>query len=591
MQSKRRLFWQIFGYFLVITLGALAATAWYAEHSLRLFHQQQTATDLETRAQLFGRNLPADPGRDPASVDRLCKELGRVTVTRITVTLPDGKVIGDSLENPEAMENHRDRPEIATALKGASGSSVRFSDTMGRRLMYYAVPVMRDGRVVAVVRASLPLAVIEAALNIFYRHVVWGALAVTGVFALLALALTRRISRPLEHMRQVSEQFSQGDLHARVPVPETAELGSLARTMNQMAEQLDERIRMVAAQGNEQRAVLANMVEGVMAVDNSQRILHVNPAACKLLGLSSEAVRGRHLLETVRNIELQEFVTELLGAPGSLEREVVLRDDTERSIQLHGAALRDGAGGNIGALVVMNDITRMKRLETLRRDFVANVSHELKTPITAIKGCIETLSEGALEQPDDARRFLQMMGRQVSRLEAMVEDLLVLSRLEHESERGGLVEQRESIHDILARAVQTFTARAEAKGILLVMDCPDSLEAPVNAALLEQAVGNLLDNAIKYSPEETRVSVSAARAGADAVEIQIADQGPGIEKRHHERIFERFYRIDPARSREMGGTGLGLAIVKHIALAHHGRVAVESVPGQGSTFSLTLPAQ
>ena len=586
---RRRLFWQIFSYFLVVTLGALIGIAWYAEHSLRQFHQHQTASDLEMRAQLFARNLPHPLDQDPGAVDRLCKELGRLTTTRITVVLPDGRVIGDSSENPEVMDNHRSRPEIAVAFAGGNGQSIRYSDTVARRLMYFAIPVMQDGKVAGVIRTSLPLAVVEESLSTFYSHIVWGALSVVAVFAFLAFVLSRRISRPLEYMRQISEQFAQGDLNARVPVPDTAELGSLARTMNQMAAQLSERIRMVATQNQEQRAVLANMVEGVVAVDGTQHILHVNPAACRLLGLKSDDVRGRHILETVRNIDLQEFLTAVLTAEGSLERDIVLRDETDRFIQLHGTALKDAAGVSIGALVVMNDITRLKRLEALRRDFVANVSHELKTPITTLKGCVETLTDGALERPEEAKRFLEMMERQANRLEVMVEDLLSLSRLEHESERGGVILVPEAINDVLARAVQTFSARAEARGILLVMDSPEMLSAPLNAPLLEQAVGNLLDNAIKYSAGESKITVTVVQSGPALIEIRVADQGPGIEKRHLERIFERFYRVDQARSRAMGGTGLGLAIVKHIAIAHHGSVAVESTPGQGSTFIIRLP--
>ena len=588
MRQGKRLFWQLYGYFLIIALGALAGTAWYAEHSFRQFHQEQTAVDLEKRGRLFAGNLALPLDRDPAAVDRRCKSLGTVTSTRITVILPDGRVIGDSLENVAAMENHGHRPEIATALNGRVGQSVRYSDTLNRTLMYIAIPVMHEGRVTGVVRASLPLAEIDDALDRFYRHIAWGALAVAIAFAGGAWFLSRRISRPVEYMTRVSEQFAGGDLSARVPVPDTIEMGSLARTMNQMAFQLDERSRMVAAQGNEQRAVLANMVEGVIAVDNAQRILHVNPAACALLGLKADEARGRHILETVRNIDLQEFLSELLAAPGSMEREITLLRDEEQSIQLHGTALKDGAGVGIGALVVMNDITRLKRLETLRRDFVANVSHELKTPITALKGGIETLSEVVLPDAGEAAKFLEMMGRQVGRLEGMVDDLLSLSRLEHESERGGIVLTPESVRDILARTVETFRARAEEKGILLVLDCAEPFVTPVNAPLLEQAVGNLLDNAIKYCPGETRVVVSAA-AWDDRVEIRVSDRGLGIERRHHERIFERFYRVDAARSRAMGGTGLGLAIVKHIALAHRGGVAVESTPGQGSTFTIRIP--
>jgi len=587
MRSKR-LFWRIYTYFLIVTLGALAVTAWYMDRSLYTFHQNQVAADLLARAQIIARELTPPLNRDVVTLTQLVNDLGRLSLSRITIILPDGKVVADSAENPATMENHRDRPEIREAMAGQTGQSLRYSDTLRRRLMYLAIPVWQNGAVAGVVRVSLPLTVIDDALKSLHVSMVLGGLVVAGLFALLALALSRRITRPLEYMRQASEQFAKGELNARIPVPDTEEMGALAQTMNQMAGQLHERVRSMVLQHNEQRAVLANMVEGVLAVDTSERVLHINPAACQLLGMKPGEGRGRHILETVRNIELQEFLEATLSTSDPTEREIVLRGTTERFIQLHGAALKDADGKNIGALVVMNDITRLKRLETMRRDFVANVSHELKTPITTLKGCVETLSGGAVNQPGEAMRFLDMMERHVNRLELMVEDLLALSRLEFESERGEIALEKGSVHDVIARAVQSFSKRAEAKGILLVMDCPDSLQTLINAPLLEQAVGNFLDNAIKYSSEETRITVTGALV-KDFVEIRVADQGPGIEKKHWERIFERFYRVDQARSRAMGGTGLGLAIVKHIAIAHHGNVSMESVPGHGSTFILRLP--
>ncbi len=587
MQGKP-LFWRIYSYFLIIMLGALLTTAWYVTHAVYQFYQQQVVSDLQVRAQIFAREAAVLPGGDQVGLDRLCKELWHVTLTRFTVIRPDGCVLADSAENPASMENHRTRPEIVTALAGGIGQSIRYSDTLRHRLIYLAIPIRQDGAIVRVVRTSLPLTVMDEALRTFYHHVAIGGAAVASVFLVLALLLSRRMSRPLYYMRQAAERFSQGELTARVPVPDTAELGALACTMNQMAGQLSERIRSTARQNHEQRAVLANMVEGVLAVDVAEHVLHINPAAASLLGVTPDAGRGRHILEVVRNIDLQEFLLATLNSDVPTEREVVLRGGDERILQVHGAALKDADGVHIGALVVMNDITRLKRLEGMRRDFVANVSHELKTPITTLKGCVETLLDGMPQDPAETARFLDMMGRHVNRLEAMVEDLLSLSRLEHEAERGDIPLEAASLGDVLVRAVQTFSGRAEEKGLLLVLDCPAGIRAKVNAALLEQAVGNLLDNAIKYSPEKTRISVTLARRD-DQIDIRVTDQGPGIERKHLDRIFERFYRVDQARSRAMGGTGLGLAIVKHVVLAHHGAVTVESVFGQGSTFILTIP--
>jgi len=384
---RKSLFWKLYLYFLLVTVGTLSATAWYAARSLRHFHQDEVAADLLARAQIFAREIPLLTP-DPAAVDRICKEVGRITKTRYTVILQDGRVIGDSDDNPAIMENHRNRPEIATALTGETGQSIRYSDTVRRRLMYLAIPFrLGSGNAGGVVRASLPLSVVDESLATLYRHMLLGGLAVAALFAMLAVLLSRRITLPVASMRQVSERFAHGELNARVPIPDTEELGTLARTMNQMAAQLNERIRSMALQHNEQKAVLANMTEGVLAVDMSQRILHINPAASKLFGLKPDEGRGRHILEVVRHIALQEFIGLTLSSEGAVERDVVFRDDEDRSIQLHGAALKNESGAIIGGLVVMNDITRLKRLESMRRDFVANVSHELKTPLTTLKGC------------------------------------------------------------------------------------------------------------------------------------------------------------------------------------------------------------
>lgn len=420
------------------------------------------------------------------------------------------------------------------------------------------------------------------------RHSILGWLIVAILFAVVTWLLSRRISRPLEDMRRVAERIARGDLEARVARPDSEELGDLARTLNQMAAQLGERLGTITRQHNEQEAVFASMVEGVLAVDRDERILHLNHAAARLLDLAPEQARGRSIQEAVRNRDLQAFIGATLAGTGPAESEIVIYGNEERYLQLHGTALTDIAGHNIGALIVLNDITRLKRLETVRRDFVANVSHELKTPITALKGCVETLSDTRPMDPVENSRFLAMMTRQVARMEALVEDLLSLSRIEFDAEHKSVALDPGAIGDVLQRAVHSFAAVAVAKSISLAVECPAEVFAPINAALLEQAVGNLLDNAIKFSATGTRILVSGRLAGNE-VEIQVTDQGPGIEKKHLPHLFERFYRVDQARSRTLGGTGLGLAIVKHIALAHRGSVSVASEPGQGSTFTIRIP--
>ena len=290
----------------------------------------------------------------------------------------------------------------------------------------------------------------------------------------------------------------------------------------------------------------------------------------------------------VRKADLLRFVARTLSGKAPVEGDIVLRDESERFLQAHGTVLRDTRAQDIGALIVLNDVTRLRRLENIRRDFVANVSHELKTPVTAIKGSVETLLDGALQKPQDARRFLEIVARQADRLNAIIDDLLALSRIEQEAERHEIPLQRGRLGEVLRGALQACEVGAAAKSIRIECSCPESLQARINPPLLEQAMVNLIDNAVKYSRPDSEVLVEALREGGEVL-IRVRDHGSGIGAEHLPRLFERFYRVDKARSRKAGGTGLGLAIVKHIVQAHSGRIAVTSVPGKGSTFTVYLP--
>ena len=309
-----RLLWRIYIYYFTSTLLALAATTWYANHSLRQFYQEQVAADLLTRANVLASELGTHSvDKEAEQINQHCKEFRRLTQTRATVILPDGRVIGDSDQSPSSMENHRNRPEIAEALTGLTGKSVRFSDTIRHTLMYLAIPMQRDGTVVAVVRTSLPLSVIDWTLHTVYRHIAFGGLIVVAFFAVAAFYLARRISRPLDDMRRIADRLAHGDLHARVALPKGVEMKSLARALNQMAAQLNERIETITRQSQEQEAVFSSMIEGVLAVDGDGRILHLNSAAARLLDLTPDRVRGRSIQETVRHVELQKFISVTLA--------------------------------------------------------------------------------------------------------------------------------------------------------------------------------------------------------------------------------------------------------------------------------------
>jgi two-component system phosphate regulon sensor histidine kinase PhoR len=587
---RKPLFWQIYPSYVLIILLAILAATWLFSRELRVFYLGQVKSDLESRGTLFEEKvrglLDID---DRAVLDRLCKDLGGRSGTRFTVILPSGEVIGDTQEDPRRMENHAGREEVSRALRGQPAESIHYSRTLQENMMYVALPVLSRGEIVGVVRAARAVDEIRWELAGVYRSAVFGGLIIAVVAGLVGLYLSRCLSRPLERMKRGAEQFAQGRFENKLPTTGSRELCALAGAMNVMAGQLDDRIRTIIRQRNEQQAVLTSMVEGVLALDNDERIIHLNRAAADLFQVSPEAVEGRRIQEVVRKADLQRFVKRAMSNKGPVEGDVLLPgSDGDRFLQAHGTALQDGEGQRIGVLVVLNDVTRLHRLENIRRDFVANVSHELKTPITGIKGSVETLLDGAMERPDDAERFLGIIAKQADRLNAIIDDLLDLSRIEQGQNKQAIELVSSSVRAVLQAAMHACDIKARDKSIELVLSCDPELLADMNPQLLEQAIINLVDNAIKYSDAGGTVRVEA-RCDERQTVIEVRDQGCGIAAEHLPRLFERFYRVDKARSRRAGGTGLGLSIVKHIVQAHKGRVTVDSVPGQGSTFRVILP--
>jgi two-component system phosphate regulon sensor histidine kinase PhoR len=415
--------------------------------------------------------------------------------------------------------------------------------------------------------------------------------------ALASLLVSRNISRPLEELRRAAERFSQGDFtDTMVSYQERSsclEVATLAAAMDTMAAQLDERIEMITSQRNELETVFSSMVESVMAIDSNERIININSAAAKLFGTDKNSAKGKLIQEVLRNINLQEQIKEVVKSGVSMQDEIVHSDAAGRKfLQTNIVSLRDRKAQILGVLLVLNDVTKMRQLESVRRDFVANVSHELRTPITSIQGYVETLLDGAIDDRDDALRFLETVLRQAERLTEIIDDLMALSRIEQEAEHGLIKLEKGQLCMVLDVAIETCEHRAEQKNITILMECPENLELEMNETLIEQALVNLLVNAIKYSQEGGYVHVQVSTVEDDEqkfVRIDVVDNGSGIASHHLPRLFERFYRSDKARSRKEGGTGLGLAIVKHIVLAHNGSVDVTSELGKGSTFAIYLP--
>lgn len=429
------------------------------------------------------------------------------------------------------------------------------------------------------------------------REAVTWTVAPAAILSLLGTGLAGgtlfRLRTSHRKLAAAMDRCAAGEFGYRLPSAEAVGRTAIGIRFNHMAAAIGERVAAITREHDEQHAVLSSIVEGVVAVDMTERTIAVNRAAVRILGLEeSSNTRGRSLQSVVRNVALQDLVASALKTQAPVEGDILLANgEEERYIQAHGVPLRGRDGKAFGAVVGMNDVTRLRRLERLRREFAANVSHELKTPITSIKGFVETLLDGAYDEREDALRFLTIILEQTDRLSAIIDDLLLLARIEKQEELRSVRLTPEPIRPHLDSVARICAHQAEAKGIELVVDCRDEPSARLNSVLFEQAVVNLVKNAITYSGEGGEVLIAARSLPAEeAVEVAVQDWGAGIRAEHQERLFERFYRVDKARSRAQGGTGLGLAIVKHVMNAHGGTVSLDSREGRGSIFALRFPA-
>lgn len=415
-------------------------------------------------------------------------------------------------------------------------------------------------------------------------------MALTALFAapLLWWGFRPRRQRRRRLVAEMDDLARRG-FHGRLQAESYQELSGLAEHINRWAALWEERQVTDLHRQQQEQTILGAMTEGVIAVDHHHRITHLNLAATRLLNVAAECAAGRLLHEVVRQPELHRLVENVSQHGRAQETEISWHGSPPRLLQVRASPLRCEGISGVGSVLVLHDVTELRRLEQAQRDFVANVSHEFKTPLTSLKGFVETLQDGALEHPEDARRFVGIMGRQVDRLQSLVEDVLSLSRLEQEARNQPPPKQDHLLQTVLLNAVEACTSAAQHKAINLHLSCDADARAIINAAMVEQAAINLIDNAIKYSESRTRVEVQVARE-SNYWRLSVRDQGPGIAPQHLPLIFDRFYRVDKARSRKAGGTGLGLSIVRHIAQAHGGKVDVQSEPGQGSIFSLLIPA-
>ncbi len=583
----KKLFWQFYFSFLLITVIVSVALTILSSRLLTNSFINETQKALETEAKFVSQAISQDIIDAKLSrVEQFCKQIGNNSDTRVTVIEPSGKVIGDSQRNPILMGNHSNRPEIISVKRNKIGIETRYSQTLDQPMMYVAIGLYKDKKLISIIRTSKSLTTIDMTLGGLRRAIIKYSLIIVIISAFLSLIITRRINRPLEEIISGLDNFAQGNFDQSLTIPHTKDLAKLSIAMNNMASELDVRIHDILNQKNEMQAILTSMSEGVIALDSSGNILNINAAACVMLSID-DCNNPISTKDEIPNTVLREFIDHSLKDSMSVDTELDILDEPRKNLRVRCNPLINSHNQMIGTIVVLNDITILRQLERVRSEFVANVSHELKTPITSIMGFIETLRDGVIENPDQAQHFMEIIARQARRLNSIIEDILILSKIEDQSNQNKIDTQIGSIKSSIDSAIEVCQIRAAKKNIKIIT-AENDIEAPINEFLLEQAIVNLLSNAIKYSDENKTVEILLASDSKYAT-ISVIDHGYGIGAEHLERIFERFYVVDKARSRNLGGTGLGLAIVKHIAQAHKGFVSIESELAKGSVFTIHIP--
>ena len=593
--------WKVaLGTLFAVTL-ALAVAGWLALRSIEQVELSRVAEALKARtslAVLALQPLLAQAGSgqptSPQQIQSMVRELSRHALARVTVIGPDGTVLADSDTPDDAvsrLENHGTRPEVIQALSAGYGTDIRLSATVGQRMYYLALPMTAANQIRGVVRLAIPLTILEARTRDLQRAVGIAFGLAFAVSVALSVLLARGVTRPLSAMAAVARQLAGGSLGQRIRTTSRDEVGVLGSTLNQMADQLESKIREVSEDRTQLLAMLASMIEGVMVLDCRGKVLQVNPALEQMLMVQGAEARGRAHWEVIRHHELNELVTRVLQTRENCGGEMTATA-SGRTLRVEASVAGGQRENEACAVLVFHDITAVRRLEKVRKDFVANVSHELRTPLTSIKGYVEALLDGAKDDPEQTLRFLEIILKQTDRLNLILDDLLQLSQIES----GQVLFKRDpiSLSEVVDRTVALIKPLADKKGhtvtVAMPADLPPVLGDPERLA---QVLTNLLDNAVKYTPANGSIHVTGHLAGdlpQRMVELRVTDTGLGIPEADRPRVFERFYRVDKARSRELGGTGLGLAIVKHIVEGHGGRVWVEGNQPIGSRFVVWLPA-
>jgi two-component system, OmpR family, phosphate regulon sensor histidine kinase PhoR len=569
-------------YVLIIT-GLLLAVAIVTSNYFENFLLNNWENELNTEAKLASGQLSySNALKDPAALAQLVESLAESTGNRVTIILPDGMVIGESARDPGTMENHLARPEIQSALAGQTTTVIRTSSTLHTRLLYSASPLVNNGEVVAIIRFAKPASLIDETI-IQYKQIIY-LIALAGILICLSLMFLQsgKRSNPLMKLSSNIKDLSLGNLNRIEQKARNDEIGIIISSFNSMVSRISLQIATIQDERKKMNAILTNMKDGVVLVNKEGNVTLINPAAQDMFEIAPESAVGGSLVEVVRQYQVINLWKESKEMRSN--RNALIQISTgQDSIQASASPIEENSPGDV--LLLFQDLTLLRKLQTIRQDFVSNVSHELRTPLASLKVLVETLLDGALKDPKAADHFLQQMNGEVDNLTQIVQELLELSKIES----GKVPLERVAFHpsDLILPAIERMQLQADRGGIVLSKEIPDDLPVvSADSKRIQQVLVNLIHNAIKFTNPGGKITVSA-KAMEQTVLFKVADTGIGISSDDLDRIFERFYKTD--RARASGGTGLGLSIARHIIEGHGGKIWAESQPGRGSTFIFSLP--
>ena len=586
---KKKRFYQIYSYafwiliIVIFGLFILITKNYISKNYIKSFED-----DLHTKTIIFSNHVKHEIDQNGLNkINEICDYYVDEN-TFFSVILPNGKEIGWSQKNYQKPDFYAERPEVKSALSGEYGKHTRYNIGLKETFIHIAIPIKdNDDSILCAVRGSSPTSKRDLFIIQFEDKISQIYFIFSLVTLIIFIAISNRISSPLKKIIKSAKIISQNKKINKLPEHSIFEIDELSQTLNTLSLKIQKNTKELDIKYIEQQAVLASMQEGVLAIDKKQQIIQINRAAMSILEINNlDDTDSRIIQQHIRFSNLQNFIKKILLTKKQATKDMTLNASSIKSVQVTGSPLTNEKGVNIGALIVMRDITDLRKLEEVRTDFVANVSHELKTPITSIKGFIETLSSDDFEHNKETKKFLEIIRQQSNRLNTIVDDLLTLSRIERKEEH--IVFDLFPLENIIKNSIALCHHQAEKKNIKIKMNCDSNSEIKVNSALLEQALVNLIMNAIQHSNSNTTISLIGQMKDKKII-ISVQDEGIGIEKKHHTRLFERFYRIDSSRSRNDGGTGLGLSIVKHIVNAHKGEISLESEIGKGSIFTIKIP--